>query len=598
MLWLIGVDALRFFAIVLILIYHLFRQILPGGFLAVEIFFTLSGFFLTTQLLLAYSETEKIPYMHFVKRRFFRLFPPLFICVIFTLFLSLFLSPDLLAGLRLRALTALFFSTNWLELFTGGSYENTISPNLFEQTWFLALEFQFILLAPLIFSGFLSLFRQKRRAIKSLGFFLLLLALASSALMFLYGAVFGNANRAYFAPDTHFFAFFLGGAFAVFNFLVPRTPRTPKILPALGLFISLFIVILFATKLSFSSSLIFAFALPFTALLSVIMLACIIKLQPNYHARRRNNLAVFLFDKLGKLSFGLYLFHWPLQMILPQLLPVSAPAFLAPTLCITFSLFLAFFCNLLLRFLPKHPRILFASIVAAIFIFIFSFIRAPQTSPITAQLQSQTDSSKNTLPQIIKSSASYLGTNTLVDTVPLAISRSIDNIISDDSATNPSSVQSPVLILGDSVTLGAKAELEAAIKHSLVDAVESRGIEQASVLISNYAAAGNLSEIIVISLATNERNITNQILQNILDTAGGNRRIILVSAYAGPYQDRSAQNTALQSFANSHENVYFADWWSIAHDNWSLLYADHIHLNPEGRRAYANLILHVIKEID
>ena len=70
---------------------------------------------------------------------------------------------------------------------------------------------------------------------------------------------------------------------------------------------------------------------------------------------------------------------------------------------------------------------------------------------------------------------------------------------------------------------------------------------------------------------------------------------MLITAYAGPLQPREKQNAALKAFADSHQNVYLADWWSIAHNNWSLMYADHIHLNPEGRTTYANMLNNVLK---
>ena len=101
----------------------------------------------------------------------------------------------------------------------------------------------------------------------------------------------------------------------------------------------------------------------------------------------------------------------------------------------------------------------------------------------------------------------------------------------------------------------------------------------------------------MISLATNQRTITDAILQDIVNVAGTGHKFILVTAYAGPLQPREEQNAALKAFANKHDNVYIADWWEVSHDNWSLMYADHIHLNPAGRAAYANLVSNVIKGV-
>ena len=97
------------------------------------------------------------------------------------------------------------------------------------------------------------------------------------------------------------------------------------------------------------------------------------------------------------------------------------------------------------------------------------------------------------------------------------------------------------------------------------------------------------------SLATNEYNITESLLQNIVSVAGVEKTFILVTAYAGPQQPREKQNAALKAYAEKRSNVFIADWWEVAHNDWSLMYADHIHLNPEGRIAYANLVYGVVR---
>ena len=150
MQWIVGINTLRFFAIVLIVIYHLFRSALPGGFIAVEIFFTLSGFFIVSKLIEEYQTERRINYWKFLGKRLKRIFPSLLICVVSTLLLSFLIHPDIVAGIQIDSATALTFTTNIAELITGGSYENSISPNLFEHTWFLALEMQFYLLVPAI----------------------------------------------------------------------------------------------------------------------------------------------------------------------------------------------------------------------------------------------------------------------------------------------------------------------------------------------------------------------------------------------------------------------------------------------------------------
>lgn len=611
MQWLIGINALKFFAIVLIIIYHLFRSALPGGFIAVEIFFTISGFLIFTKLIRTFAKNRRLHYGKFILSRLVRLLPTLLICIALTLILSFFVHPDVLAGTRWNTLAALTFTTNIKELITGGAYENTISPNLFEHTWFLALEFQFYLLAPLLVTFVMGSFKQNRRGAKILGITLFVIAIISMVLMAAYGGMFNQPNRAYFALDSHFAGFCLGGALAVFNYLIPRTPRTQKIIPATGLILSLTIITILAFKLTFSSSMTYYFGLPFTAILTVIMLFCIIKLQPNIHVRSRSTIPLQLVEKLGSYSYGLYLFHWPLYLLLPNILPAQVATWLAPVLNLVISFILAYSCAHYLHSNRAKQviktslwrRCAYAVCVLALLIpSIFALLRAPDISSITAQLQAMQGSNAEQTRTV--AAVDYVGITATLNQTQRVVLRELDTVTSRDTsndtetshaAADANSAQ--VLVIGDSVTLGAKQALEATIDGVYVDAVESRGIWTARNLLANYAAAGRLPDTIVISLITNEFTITDNLLQSIIDTAGAGHNFVFVTGYAGPQQPRETQNQVLKNYVNHHTNVYLADWWELAHNNWSLMYADHIHLNPEGRSAYANLLNNVIRSI-
>jgi hypothetical protein len=231
-----------------------------------------------------------------------------------------------------------------------------------------------------------------------------------------------------------------------------------------------------------------------------------------------------------------------------------------------------------------------------------TIIRAPQTSSIADQLSDAANQDSSTLIEQTSVTPDYIGASQLLDEsftvldtqLRLAQDAELAQIPTTSLAASDANSAS-VLVIGDSVTLGAKDAIESTIAKSFVDAKENRGIETACGILAGYAATGNLPPIIVISLATNQRNITDQTLQDIVNVAGNDRRFILVTAYAGPLQPRDSQNATLKNYANSHDNVYLADWWSISHDNWSLMYADHIHLNQSGRAVYAKLLSNTIE---
>ena len=611
---LVGINSLRFFAIAFIVTYHLFRDFLPGGFIAVEVFFCVSGFLVTSKLCKQINKDGKLSWRHFVFSRLRRLYPALIVCIVLSLTLGIFANPDVLTGARRNTLTALTFSTNISELAAGGSYENSYLPNIFEHTWFLALMMQFYLILPLLFKLFLKICAKPRDAIRATGVALIVLAVSSAVLMACYGGFFGMPDRAYFALDSHMLALCLGGAYAVYKFFVPRSPRTTNRLAYVGLLVSVPIMTCFAVQLRFDNPFTFIVGLPAIAALTVVVLACIIKLQHNIRERRKTMNIVRVFEAVGNLSYGIYLFHWPLYILLPHLLPYDTAPWGYAIINILLSLVLSsivyrlFGATKVLHNLRKRRRSVRFSYASVALVFVaasvVTIVRAPKTSSIADQLSDVISQDSNSLIEAKSSASDYIDATQILDETvavfdaQLRLAQDAELLPAPTTSLAAANANSAnVLVIGDSVTLGAKQSIESTIAKSFVDAKENRGIETARGILANYSATGKLPSIIVISLATNQRTITDQTIQEIVDIAGKGHRFILVTAYAGPLQPRDSQNAALKSYANSHDNVYIADWWEVAHDNWSLMYADHIHLNPAGRTAYANLLSNAIKGI-
>ena len=201
----VGLDTLRFVAIVLVVIYHCFPGVLTGGFVAVELFFVLSGFLMGQKLLREYrKEGEKFGgfkgFFRFLWERLKRFLPTLLFCVILTLSLAFFADPDLLTAARPNTLSAMTFMTNITSIINGGTYENSLIPNLFNQTWFLALELQVCVIFFLLLSLFVKIAPMKKGETKKFyrRFLLVCLAVAgvSFGLMAIYGGWFGVYDRA------------------------------------------------------------------------------------------------------------------------------------------------------------------------------------------------------------------------------------------------------------------------------------------------------------------------------------------------------------------------------------------------------------------
>lgn len=141
-----GLDFLRVYAIFLVLGYHYFPTVLPGGFLGVSILFVMSGFLISYHLIDELFETRKIDYRKFYTKRFLRIFPALLLMLFLSSLFLPSLDNDYSVGFFDQFLAAFTFNYNFFEILRGGSYEGQFIRGIFMHTWSLALEIHFYLI--------------------------------------------------------------------------------------------------------------------------------------------------------------------------------------------------------------------------------------------------------------------------------------------------------------------------------------------------------------------------------------------------------------------------------------------------------------------
>ncbi|MFM2353204.1 MAG: hypothetical protein RLZZ608_610, partial [Actinomycetota bacterium] len=144
-----GLDGLRALAIVLVLAYHLFPGLAPGGFIGVDVFFVVSGYLITALLIAEHREHGRISLGRFWARRARRLLPALIVVVGLSSAVAALIGGDILVGIGWQLAGVLTFSSNWWSIAQGASYLDQTSPDLFRHAWSLAVEEQFYLVWPL-----------------------------------------------------------------------------------------------------------------------------------------------------------------------------------------------------------------------------------------------------------------------------------------------------------------------------------------------------------------------------------------------------------------------------------------------------------------
>jgi peptidoglycan/LPS O-acetylase OafA/YrhL len=168
--YILPLDGLRAIAILLVLVFHLDHGLLPGGFIGVDIFFVISGFIITRNIL-AQREEGIFSFAEFYKRRLVRLFPASAVTVMLTIFgATLIYGPESVAGVGRTALYALLSVANiwfWLK---SGYFDDVSSQNPLLHMWSLSVEEQYYLLWPALLA-FVSLFPVRKTLL--LGFIFL-----------------------------------------------------------------------------------------------------------------------------------------------------------------------------------------------------------------------------------------------------------------------------------------------------------------------------------------------------------------------------------------------------------------------------------------
>ncbi|MEO8749542.1 MAG: acyltransferase, partial [Allobranchiibius sp.] len=215
-----ALDGLRGLAVAAVVVYHVWPDALPGGWLGVDVFFVLSGFLITSLLVAEWNSWGTISLLGFWAARARRLLPALVAMLLAVSVASYFWTiPSRRLPVSLDVISALFYVANWRMLYSDEQYfADTVGlPSPVLHTWSLAIEEQYYLLFPLLLLLLLALTRglspHRRRNV--LGAALLVLAALSAWRM---GALYvpgSDPNRIYYGTDTRIFELFIGAAAGV-----------------------------------------------------------------------------------------------------------------------------------------------------------------------------------------------------------------------------------------------------------------------------------------------------------------------------------------------------------------------------------------------
>lgn len=584
-------SMVRVTGLLLVLLYHFFQKLFPGGFLGVDVFFTFSGFLITALLIDEFSQSKKIELLAFFRRRFYRIVPPVVVMVLVVMPFSFLIRRDFVAGIGTQIAAVMGFVTNFYEMMTGGSYEAQFIPHLFVHNWSLAVEVHYYLLWGLAV-WFLAKYCKTAGQLRGSIFLLSSLGFLISFLSMFIGSLLGlSFSGLYFSTWTHIYPFFVGSILATLTGIKQMTGLLKKIICSWSLREACLVFaagagLLGVMMLWVKFDSLFTYLLGF--LLASLSAAAMILATRVLHEKTPDLKEPLVLTVIADTSYGIYLFHWPFYTIFSQLMGNLPAVMLTSLLSLAFAGLSFYVIEPIIA--GKSPaflgwdlhftqlkKVLAMSSVGLLLISLLAIGLAPKIGAF------ETDMLVNGLHQ--------------ADT---KLNRT--KSLAEKGEASSYNIADGVTIIGDSVTLRASTPLKEVLPDAQVDAQGSRNTAQAREIMSNNAAAGGLLKTVVVATGVNIVFNYEEELNELVKTLPKGHRLILVTPYDGnsdkydnPVAEKHAQYA--RELAKKYAYVTIADWNTTAKqhpDIW--VGSDHIHFGEDadtiaaGGRLYAQEI--------
>jgi peptidoglycan/LPS O-acetylase OafA/YrhL len=308
-----ALDGLRGVAVAAVLLYH--GGHLRGGFLGVDLFFVLSGYLITSLLLVEARGTGRIALGQFWLRRARRLLPALLVLVVAVALYGRFVANSLQwTAIRNDGLATLAYVANWHAIWRGMPYgADVLGSSPFEHTWSLAIEEQFYLVWPLLVGGLLLLRPAAKVVLWASA------AIATLSALLLIGLTFTSAsyNSLYLGTHTRIASIAFGAVVASWQEVRRDRPMSAKAKSRLDVVAVAAVLLLAVAWATFdlSDTLLYRGGLTVCGLAVAVIICAVTERRSGL---LNDALSVVPFRGLGYISYGLYLWHWPIFLWLSE----------------------------------------------------------------------------------------------------------------------------------------------------------------------------------------------------------------------------------------------------------------------------------------
>lgn len=594
-----GFDGLRSLAVIGVILYHLLPSQMRGGFLGVPVFFVVSGYLITDLLVQEWKQNGKIRLGKFYIRRMKRLYPALVTMLIASsAYITLF-QRNLLNNLRGNVVSSLLYVNNWWQIEHGLSYfDRFAGESPFTHIWSLAVEAQNYLFWPIIFILLMKLVKNRGKIYLTVSFAALISAIWM-AILFTPGQ---DPTRVYYGTDTRLFSILMGSSLA---FIWPSTrlkaqipKQAKKVLNSIGL-VSLVLLVTAFLFLNDGTTFLYYGGMFLISLVCVVLVA--ITAHPGASLNRWLTNPVFTW--LGKRSYGIYLYQFPImifyeakfnvanhlvlhtiiEIVLILLITELSYRFVErPMRLFNYRVLFSKLKNWLQAPLKSKEKITLLSVLLVTLIALVGIITAPtnQVDANQQELQKQIEANQK---EAQKTQTSTETTETSSEGPDMAEKYNLTN----RQITKAENM--PVTAFGDSVLLAGASGLKEIFPKMIIDGEVGRQVEDSPPLLQALKDKKQLEDTVLLSLGTNG-SFTDEEFDQMMKVIGTKRRVFILNVHVPTQRWQNEVNQKLSEMAEKYKNVTLIDWYDYSSSQPGWFYDDQVHPNPDGIVPYCSLI--------